>query len=411
MDTSDEHCNGGQIHSFFLLLLAFYTPLLHGSSVKTIIVLIMENCFFDHMLGWMKKLNLKINGVDGTESNFLNASDQKLKQFLFKDQAHYVDPDPVQSFQVIREKILGSDNTSANPPRMNRFAQKAFSMDNTAAMSADVMNEFQPDLVVVYKSLVSVFAVFDRSGNCNYQSISLIVNENRNVQTDFIGGLHRHRPQRCRIGSTFTQEPPLEPRVTFRHSLAKAIHSERYDAGTSFGIYFQNLPSTLAYGNLRKLKYLNKFHLFDLDFKRHANQGKLPNYVVLEPQYFNLPLELGHDDHPSHDVYQGQMLIKEVYETLRSSPQWNETLFIITYDEHGGFYDHVPMPVTDVPSPDGIVEPKLFLFRFDRLGIRVSTIMISPWIEKGPMSSLAHYPMFGSDTICNNSSPPLADIV
>ncbi|KAG6575275.1 Non-specific phospholipase C4, partial [Cucurbita argyrosperma subsp. sororia] len=120
------------------------------------------------------------------------------------------------------------------------------------------------------------------------------------------------------------------------------------DAGMSFRIYFQNLPSTLAYENLWKLKYLNKFHLLDLDFKRHANQGKLSNYVVLELRYFDLLLEPGNDDHPSHDVYQGQMLIKEVYEMLRSWPQWNETLFIITYDEHSEFYDHVPTLVTDV---------------------------------------------------------------
>lgn len=100
----------------------------------------------------------------------------------------------------------------------------------------------------------------------------------------------------------------------------RTIFENLDDAGMSFRIYFQNLPSTLAYENLWKLKYLNKFHLFDLYFKRHANQGKFSNYVVLELRYFDLPLEPGNDDHPSHDVYQGQMLIKEVYEMLKSSP-------------------------------------------------------------------------------------------
>ena len=148
--------------TFFLLLLTFYTPLLHASPINTIVVLVMENRSFDHMLGWMKKLNPQINGVDGSESNFLNATDPKSKQFFFKDQAHYVDPDPGHSFQAIREQVFGSDNTSANPPPMNGFAQQAFSMDNTSAMSADVMNGFQPDKVAVYKALVSEFAVFDR---------------------------------------------------------------------------------------------------------------------------------------------------------------------------------------------------------------------------------------------------------
>ncbi|XP_020262700.1 non-specific phospholipase C3-like, partial [Asparagus officinalis] len=134
--------------------------------------------------------------------------------------------------------------------------------------------------------------------------------------------------------------------------------------------------------NLRKLKYIGRFHPFDLDFKRHCKEGKLPNYVVIEQRYFDLKVLPGNDDHPSHDVSEGQKLVKEVYEALRSSPQWNEMLFVITYDEHGGFYDHVPPPV-GVPSPDDIVGPEPFYFKFDRLGVRVPTFFISPWIEPG----------------------------
>lgn len=135
--------------------------------------------------------------------------------------------------------------------------------------------------------------------------------------------------------------------------------------------------------NLRKPKYLSKFHQFDLDFKRHCKEGKLPNYVVVEQRYFDLKILPGNDDHPSHDVFEGQKFVKEVYEALRSSPQWNEMLFVIIYDEHGGFYDHVPTPVVGVPSPDGIVGPEPYNFQFDRLGVRVPAIMISPWIERG----------------------------
>ncbi|RZC92143.1 hypothetical protein C5167_028032 [Papaver somniferum] len=58
-------------------------------------------------------------------------------------------------------------------------------------------------------------------------------------------------------------------------------------------------------------------------------------------------------------------------------------LFIITYDEHGGFYDHFPTPTVGVPSPDGLVGSDTYKFQFDRLSVRVPTIMISPWIERG----------------------------
>lgn len=151
----------------------------------------------------------------------------------------------------------------------------------------------------------------------------------------------------------------------------------------SFSI--QNLLTNLliTFRNLRKLKYIDNFHPFDLTFKKHCEEGKLPNYVVVEQRYFDLLAIPGNDDHPSHDVAEGQKFVKEVYEALRGSPQWNEMLFVIIYDEHGGFYDHVPTPVDGVPSPDDIVGPEPFKFQFDRLGVRVPAIIISPWIDPG----------------------------
>ncbi|KAL4341995.1 hypothetical protein GQ457_08G020340 [Hibiscus cannabinus] len=134
--------------------------------------------------------------------------------------------------------------------------------------------------------------------------------------------------------------------------------------------------------NLRQLKYVDNFHPYDLSFKRHCKEGKLPNYVVIDPRYFDILTAAANDDHPSHDVSNGQKLVKEIYEALRSSPQWNQILFLITYDEHGGFYDHVPTP-TGVPSPDDIVSAEPYNFKFDRLGCRVPAILVSPWIEPG----------------------------
>lgn len=104
---------------------------------------------------------------------------------------------------------------------------------------------------------------------------------------------------------------------------------------------------------------------------------------MIEPRYYDLLSLNANDDHPKHDISEGQKFVKEIYEALRASPQWHETLFLIIYDEHGGFYDHVPTPVTGVPSPDDIVGPDPFLFKFDRLGCRVPAILVSPWIEPG----------------------------
>jgi len=88
------------------------------------------------------------------------------------------------------------------------------------------------------------------------------------------------------------------------------------------------------------------------------------------------------DQHPDHDVAAGEAFYKDVYEALRSSPSWNETLLIITYDEHGGYWDHVPTPL-DVPSPGDNETSYPDKFAFNRLGVRIPTVLISPWLAKG----------------------------
>ncbi|GER55033.1 non-specific phospholipase C2 [Striga asiatica] len=329
--------------------------------IKTVVVLVMENRSFDHMLGWMKNFNPEINGVDGSESNPINTSDPKSSRIFFRDQSHFVDPDPGHSFQAIREQIFGSNDTSARAPPMNGFAQQAFSMDPN--MTQSVMNGFQPDKVAVYKTLVSEFAVFDRW----FASVPASTQPNRL----YIHSATSH-------GATSNVAALLAKGYPQR-----TIFDDLEDAGVSFGIYYQNIPATLFYKNLRKIKYLGKFHPYGLSFKSDSKNGKLPNYTVVEQRYMDSKVEPANDDHPSHDVHQGQLFVKEVYETLRSGPQWNETLFVITYDEHGGFYDHVPTPNVGVPSPDGVIGPDPFYFKFDRLGVRVPTIAVSPWIKKG----------------------------
>ncbi|KAK1286170.1 hypothetical protein QJS10_CPB20g01259 [Acorus calamus] len=337
------------------------------SPIKTVVVLVQENRSFDHMIGWMKSLNPEIDGVDGSQSNPLSTTDPTSTRVRFNNTSDYVEPDPGHSIQDMYEQIFGVPFTSNVTPisggdvKMNGFAQNA--ERNREGMSGDVMNGFRPERVPVYEEMVREFGVCDRW----FASVPASTQPNRM----YVHAATSH-------GATSNDTGKLVggfPQRTIFESLD--------EAGKSFGIYYQYPPATLFYRNLRKLKYLNKFHPFDLEFKRHCKEGKLPNYVVIEQRYFDLKLLPGNDDHPSHDVSEGQRFVKEVYEALRSSPQWEEILFIITYDEHGGFYDHVPTPATGVPSPDDIVGPAPFFFKFDRLGVRVPTFFISPWIERG----------------------------
>lgn len=335
------------------------------SPVKTVVVVVMENRSFDHVLGWLRATRPDIDGLTGKESNRLNASDPSSPEIFVTDNAGYVDSDPGHGFEDIREQIFGSADTSAVPPPMSGFAQNARGMG--LGMAQNVMSGFTPDSVPVYAALADEFAVFDRW----FASVPTSTQPNRL----FVHSATSH-------GLTFNARKDL-----INGFPQKTIFDSLEEDGLSFGIYYQNIPATLFYQSLRRLKHLVKFHQYSLRFKLDAARGKLPNYVVIEQRYFDCKEFPANDDHPSHDVARGQRFVKEVYETLRASPQWNETALIITYDEHGGFYDHVPTPVTTpvvkVPQPDGIIGPDPYYFKFDRLGVRVPSFLISPWIEKG----------------------------
>lgn len=341
--------------------------------IKTLVILVMENRSFDHVLGWLKSTRPDIDGLTGTESNRISVSDPNSPEIFVSDDAFFVDWDPGHSFQAIREQIFGSNDTFAKPAPMNGFAQQAESMAENKSRTA--MSGFKPSRLPVYTALANEFAVFDRW---------------------FASMPASTQPNRFYVHSATSHGATSNVRKDLIHGFPqKTIFDSLDENSLTFGIYYQNIPATLFFKSLRKLKHVFKFHKYEWSFKRHARLGMLPNYVVVEQRYFDVELFPANDDHPSHDVAIGQKFVKEVYETLRASPQWKEMALLITYDEHGGFYDHVPTPVSGVPNPDGIIGPDPFYFRFDRLGVRVPTILVSPWIEKGT-GKLLDFCSFGS---------------
>jgi phospholipase C len=117
------------------------------------------------------------------------------------------------------------------------------------------------------------------------------------------------------------------------------------------------------------------FGLFT-DFQADAAAGTLPGYAFLEPSWSST----GNSQHPNYNVALGEQLILDVYRAVRAGSGWPSTLLIITYDEHGGCFDHVSPPWGATP-PDGSVGE--FGFDFTRFGPRVPTVLVSPLIEAG----------------------------
>jgi hypothetical protein len=115
------------------------------------------------------------------------------------------------------------------------------------------------------------------------------------------------------------------------------------------------------------------------------------NFIFIEPKYGNHDFDIagpgdftcGNSMHPLDDVTRGEQLLKVVYETIRNSPHWDRSMLIVTFDEHGGFYDHVA-PGPAVPPGDlQTADYSEFGFKFDQLGVRVPAIVISAHTPRG----------------------------
>ena len=156
----------------------------------------------------------------------------------------------------------------------------------------------------------------------------------------------------------------------------------RIFAGDSF-------PASLAMSGMISNWLKNRIRNFN-EFKQNLNDPNFAvRYVFIEPNYGNdLPPSVedytcGNSQHPLDDITRGERLIKDVYETIRNSSHWDSSLLLVTYDEHGGFYDHVMPPAT--VSPGDVIIDKTnnhHNFTFTQLGVRVPAIIISPLIPR-----------------------------
>ena len=144
----------------------------------------------------------------------------------------------------------------------------------------------------------------------------------------------------------------------------------------SWKIYFHDIAQ--AHTLLQLLLLGNHFQSYR-QFQADCQTGRLPAYSFIEPQYF---ADFGHpenDQHPPSVVTLGEQLIADVYNCLRASKVWRKTLLVISYDEHGGCYDHVAPSAAVPPEPPVAGQT----FTFDRYGVRVPAVIVSPYVAPG----------------------------
>jgi phospholipase C len=326
----------------------------------------MENRSFDHMLGHLKQFDDRIDGLTGAESN--RDSDGEPVRVSFD--ARYsgdLEPDPSHDFEDVTLQLFGTMSPAPGQDAdMSGFVlDYARQAHGNVPTSHRIMRCFGPDKLPALSTLAREFAV------CNYwySSVPGPTLPNR---------MFMH-------AGTSAGRLDLSPDFLARF---QTVYHVLAAAGITSTIYYHDWTAALSF---EQLLFTNQAQFFG-DFNKFAddcNRGKLPAYCFLEPRYNGEDGGGGdyfpaNDQHPDHDVSQGERLIRDVYLAIRKKPEiWNSSILAIVYDEHGGLYDHVPPPACVAPDAETCPAPP---FAFDRLGVRVPAVIVSPYIPRNTVS-------------------------
>jgi phospholipase C len=343
------------------------------ATIDHIVVLMLENRSFDHMLGFLyadsdntSPAGQPFEGLTGNESN-KDAAGNTVTVFKLdptKPEAYFAPgADPGEGYSATNLQLFGVDPAPTPPVATNSgfVTNYAETLKLDAARhrtilpgttANDIMGIFTPEMLPVMSGLARGFAVCDHWFG--------------SVPTETI-------PNRAFVAAATSQGHMNDSTKSFT---VPTIFGLLTKAAVAWKIYgYDNEPLTrLDFPDTTSAPDSN-FGLFT-DFQHDAAAGQLPGYAFLEPNWGSS----GNSQHPNYDVAKGEQLIHDVYYALRDGPGWNQTLLILTYDEHGGCYDHVPPPTGAIP-PDGTIGE--YGFDFTRFGPRVPTVLVSPLIAPG----------------------------
>ena len=361
------------------------------SKIKHVVYLMLENRSFDHICGWLyNKDDVGIRFVghdapfDGASAQMFNmdpgAPGQKepekvmLTQYkggeLSRDwDLDFLPNDPFHDkTDVLRQYFYGQKNGYEQrlTPQMGGFVW------NNGVH--DVMQTYSPKQLPILNGLARNYAVSDAW----YCSMPSATDPNRAFAFtgSALGQLNNFQN-----GNTYINWPTNPHRQSIWKALWtngftdwKLYHSvEWLNYVHTYHLYLQGtIPSVDTAISANPTSFLQTLD----QFKSDAAAGKLPAFSFLEPIWIAMSGTTSY--HPGADPLVGEIALNSIYDALRNSPSWNETLFIITFDEHGGVFDHAPPPYAVNPWPNDVNDG----FRYDLLGVRVPTIMVSPLIEE-----------------------------
>lgn len=297
--------------------------------IENIVVLLMENRSFDHMLG-------RLPGVDGLTREMHNLD---------------TEGNPVYAHRAKDMMITIGDPHHGREESVAQY-KEGTNGGFVADSGSQTMTYMSPREIPWMYAAASEYVTFDH-WHCSILGPTWPNRSHFHAGTS--GGRTANEFSKGKFGLT---------ERTIWHQLS--------GAGIDWAVYFTDVPFTALYFDVA-LRWSSRFKTMNR-FYADAAAGRLPPVVHLEPGYV-----VGTDDHPPANAQAGQRLMHDVVNALQNSPQWPQTALVITYDEHGGFFDHVPPPT--MPDDRGLGSP---------IGFRVPSMLISPWARRGYVAGETH---------------------
>jgi phospholipase C len=306
----------------------------------TVVVLMMENRSFDHLLGWLPGANGRQRGIVYRDKEGIGRETWPLAPDF--QGCHHLDPD--HTWEGIRDQYAGG--------RCDGFLR------TPSAKLGDLfpIGYYREGDLPILGALAKGYTTFD------------------NYFCSMMGPTWENRLYQL-TGTTQIMDNCDYPKDAEARPVAiqTTIFDRVREAGLAAGYYYHASPIT-------KLFQSRKYDDISYPIERFwadAREGNLANVVFIDPDYSDLAEDMGtsNDYHPWSNLLAAEGFVAQVHDAVKKSPQWNRMVFVLNFDEHGGFFDHVAPPAceddTEVAGPD-----------LKRLGFRVPAIAMGPFAPR-----------------------------
>jgi phospholipase C len=330
--------------------------------IDHVVVLMLENRSFDHMLGLLDHPSLP-TVLDEPIENPLDPADTGSTRYapFALDGYESLAADPKHGFPDVMRQLTahGAPWRAPYQPTNTGFAWNYHA--RRGASGTEVLGCYPPHLLPILSTLAREYAVCSR-WFCSVPSETW--------------------PNRL-FAHAGTSDDLLENDERLYEN--RTVFELLTEADRDWQIFAGDIPQVAVYSELWWHDGGPRFSRLSAFFER-ARTGQLPNYSFIEPRHFGSAAD---SQHPLSKVLLGERLLADIYNAITTNPKtWRSSLLLITYDEHGGFFDRVPPPST-LPHKPGAKDPK-YGFAFDLLGPRVPAVVVSPWIEPLTVDDVPH---------------------